>query len=152
MKAILKSSYRNKKREVAFMYVVTGTPAELKAYRIAQGEFYAEDKVTSQPLWFTNQAHGRSCDLIITDSGVYADTLDEDLMNAELAKRVNTDSGKELAKLDAAQIFANLKSGTRQRASIALTPENQAVTKTEVEEPVLDNGSDAKLDDETTPF
>jgi len=38
MKAILKSSYRNKKREVAFMYVVTGTPAELKAYRIAQGE------------------------------------------------------------------------------------------------------------------
>jgi len=73
-------------------------------------------------------------------------------MNAELAKRVNTDSGKELAKLDAAQIFANLKSGTRQRANITLTPENQAVTKTEVEEPVLDNGSDAKLDDETTPF
>ena len=52
-----------------FVYEVTGTDAELKAYKKAQGDFYREDDKTKAVLFFTTNFFGATGTLIITAKG-----------------------------------------------------------------------------------
>ena len=63
-------NYRSSKTgNTVFVYEVTGTDAELKAYKKAQGDFYREDDKTKAVLFFTTNFFGAVGTLIITAKG-----------------------------------------------------------------------------------
>jgi hypothetical protein len=59
--------YVSKKGNDTFVYVVTGDPTSLKAFKKAKGTFYREED--GKPLFFTIDFFGNSGDLIITSKG-----------------------------------------------------------------------------------
>jgi hypothetical protein len=93
-----KRSYRKKGTgNTVFVYAVSGTPAELEAFKKAQGEFFIEDE-DGTPLWFTTRFVGKSGKLVITSAGkVIADMSQFDQM-ASLAQQYGGNLGEALAQ------------------------------------------------------
>src|ERR1035437_853760 len=113
MKAIWKHSYKKASSNVATpgkindisVYVVSGTPAELDAYKKAQGDKFVEDD-KGNPLWFTISVLPLTLTLgIATKSGkVYADTSEQDRI-AQLANQYSGALGLAIAQQGASIIM-----------------------------------------------
>lgn len=61
--------YVNAKGNIVFRYLVKGTEAELKEYKTVKGDFFREDKVTKDPLFFTPRAGGNKEEIRKTSDG-----------------------------------------------------------------------------------
>lgn len=117
MKIKLVGSYRNKKGTLVFRYAVTGTEAQLKAYKEAQGENYRETD-EGVPLWFSTRNVGQTGTLGISQNGrIFADMSEFDAA-ASLAAQYGGNLGQELAKVAAAKLMGN---GFGSSSSVAST-------------------------------
>ena len=106
MKVKLLRSYRSRNGNATFVYTVTGTQAELEAYKKAQGEFYREDD-NGVPLWFTTRCIGQSGKLIITTNGNIVPDMSAFDQAASIAAQYGGNFGQELAKQAAMSILGN---------------------------------------------
>ncbi len=104
MNAKATGSYRNKKGTLVFRYAVIGTPAEIEAYKAAQGENYRESD-DKTPLFFTTRNAGPSCNLIITQGGKVVADMSKFDAAASLAAQYGGNLGTELAKQAAASLL-----------------------------------------------
>lgn len=118
LKAVYSSVYRSKAGNTTFVYNVSGTPENLEAYKLAQGDYFRVDDVTGKVLYFTTSWNGEKLDLIITTNGkVITDTSATD----KLVAVVNRSSGilqDKLAGLVASHILGGLL-GTAAPAQVA---------------------------------
>lgn len=106
MKVQLIRSYRSKNGNVTFVYGVTGSDADLKAYKKAQGSYYREDE-NGQPLWFTTRCIGDNGSLIITSTGKIVPDMSEFDKQASLVEQFGGNFGQELAKHAVAQLLGS---------------------------------------------
>ena len=102
MKVTMQRSYKSKNGNRTFVYTVTGSNAEMEAYREAQGEYYREDDKTNQALWFTTKCIGKTGTLLITDNGNVVPDMSEFDEAASLAQQYGGNLGEMLAR-EAAQ-------------------------------------------------
>ena len=102
MKVTMQRSYKSKNGNRTFVYTVTGSNAEMEAYREAQGEYYREDDKTNQALWFTTKCIGKAGTLLITDNGNIVPDMSEFDEAASLAQQYGGNLGEMLAR-EAAQ-------------------------------------------------
>ena len=102
MKVTMQRSYKSKNGNRTFVYTVTGSNAEMEAYREAQGEYYREDEKTNQALWFTTKCIGKAGTLLITDNGNIVPDMSEFDEAASLAQQYGGNLGEMLAR-EAAQ-------------------------------------------------
>lgn len=87
-----------------FVYVITGTPENIKRYEEAQGEFLVIDEKLGKHLWFTQNSIGRNGSIVVTDEHkVYAD-LSEMKLQVSFIKSLGGNLGTELAKITAIQM------------------------------------------------
>ncbi len=105
-------SYRSPKGNVVFRYTVNGTPAELEAYKKAQGEFYREQDITKKPLFFTTRSAGNSANLIITQKGKVIVDMSKFDAAASLVAQYGGNLGAELAKAAVADLLSGSNSST----------------------------------------
>jgi len=117
----LQRSYKSKNGNRTFVYAVSGKPADLDAYKEAQGDYYREDDKTGQALWFTTRCIGKQGELLITDNGNVVPDMSAFDEAASLAEQYGGNLGEQLAK-EAAQ---RLLGGSRKTSS-APTPEPTA--------------------------
>jgi len=108
MKAKLSNYYRSAKTgQPVFVYVVTGTPEELAAYKAAKGTYYREDK-DGNVLHFATRAlsNNRNEQVVLnitTNGNIVADDLNKVLaQNATLEDYIL----REQARVMAAQALA----------------------------------------------
>lgn len=104
MKIKLIRSYRSKNGNPTFVYGVTGSDADLEAFKKAQGEFYREDE-DGTPLWFTTRCVGNTGSLIITTNGNVVPDMSAFDQAASIASQYGGNFGQELARMSAAQIL-----------------------------------------------
>lgn len=102
MKVTMQRSYKSKNGNRTFVYTVTGSNAEMEAYKEAQGEYYREDEKTNQALWFTTKCIGKTGTLLITDNGNIVPDMSEFDEAASLAQQYGGNLGEMLAR-EAAQ-------------------------------------------------
>lgn len=102
MKVTMQRSYKSKNGNRTFVYTVTGSNAEMEAYKEAQGEYYREDEKTNQVLWFTTKCIGKTGTLLITDNGNIVPDMSEFDEAASLAQQYGGNLGEMLAR-EAAQ-------------------------------------------------
>lgn len=105
MKIKLIRSYKSKNGNTVFVYSVTGTPAQIEAYKAAQGDNFREDEKTGQALWFTTRCVGNNGSLIITEKGKVVPDMSAFEQAASLAKQYGGNLGTELAKAAAHQLL-----------------------------------------------
>lgn len=124
LRAKIDGNYRSKNGHDVFRYLVSGTPAELAAYKAAveeDGDFYREDE-KGTPLFFTINYSGDVVNLIITTNGnVVADNSDI----VKLESMVAQSSGQiqqELAKLAAAKIMSSVFGAIAQPVAVLAQP------------------------------
>lgn len=103
MKIKLIRSYKSKNGNTVFVYSVTGTPAQIEAYKTAQGDNFREDD-KGAALWFTTRCVGNAGTLIITEKGKVVPDMSAFEQAASLAKQYGGNFGQELAKMAAAQL------------------------------------------------
>lgn len=103
MKIKLIRSYKSKNGNTVFVYAVTGTNAQIEAYKAAQGDQYRESE-DGASLWFTTRCVGNSGSLIITAKGKVVPDMSAFEQAASLAKQYGGNFGQELAKMAAAQL------------------------------------------------
>lgn len=118
MKVKLMRSYRSKNGNTTFVYAVSGSAADLEAFKAAQGEFYREDD-KGVALWFTTRCIGQTGKLIITTNGNIVPDMSQFDQAASLAKQYGGDLGQELAKAAAAQLLGG--HGINTAASVTAT-------------------------------
>jgi len=104
MKIKLIRSYRSKNGNPTFVYGVTGSDADLNAFKEAQGEFYREDD-NGTPLWFTTRCVGTAGKLIITTNGNIVPDMSAFDQAASIASQYGGNFGQELAKQAAMSIL-----------------------------------------------
>lgn len=104
MKIKLIRSYRSKNGNPTFVYGVSGSDADLTAFKNAQGEYYREDD-NGTPLWFTTRCVGNTGSLIITTNGNVVPDMSAFDQAASIASQYGGNFGAELAKMSAAQIL-----------------------------------------------
>lgn len=104
MKVKFIRSYRSKNGHVTFVYAVTGSKADLEAYKAAQGDFYREDE-KGNPLWFTTRFIGNNGTLVITTNGNVVPDMSAYDQAASLAAQYGGNFGAELAKTAAANLL-----------------------------------------------
>lgn len=97
MQVKLIRNYRAKSGNVTFVYAVTGSTADLEAYKSAQGKFYREDE-DGTPLWFTVNCIGKKGNLVITSKGKVVPDMSAFEAAASLAKQFGGNFGDMLAK------------------------------------------------------
>lgn len=106
------SLIRNYKKQgtgnTVFVYSVTGTQAELDAYKSAQGDNYVEDTETGAPLWFTTRCIGATGSLIITSKNKVVPNMSAFEQAASLAAQFGGNFGQELARSAAAQLLGSM--------------------------------------------
>ena len=102
MKVTMQRSYKSKNGNRTFVYTVTGSNADMEAYKEAQGEYYREDDKTQQALWFTTKCIGKMGTLLITDNGNVVPDMSEFDEAASLAQQYGGNLGEMLAR-EAAQ-------------------------------------------------
>lgn len=101
-------------------YVVSGTAAEMKAYKKAQGEYFIEDSAKGV-LWFSTDFHGKSVGLIITENGnITADNEEQLLQQMQVEQR-----GGNLGEALATELAKQLIGGNASSSSTpAVAPAN----------------------------
>jgi hypothetical protein len=104
MKIKLIRSYRSKNGNPTFVYGVSGSDADLTAFKDAQGEYYREDD-NGTPLWFTTRCVGTTGQLIITTNGNVVPDMSAFDQAASIAAQYGGNFGAELAKMSAASIL-----------------------------------------------
>ena len=104
MKIKLIRSYRSQNGNPVFVYGVTGSDADLKAFQEAQGEFHREDD-NGTPLWFTTRCVGPTGKLIITTNGNIVPDMSAYDQAASMAAQYGGNFGEELAKQAAQAIL-----------------------------------------------
>ncbi len=104
MKVKLIRSYRSKNGNATFVYGVTGSDADLAAYKTAQGEFYREDD-TGTPLWFTTRCIGQTGKLIITTNGNIVPDMSAFDQAASISAQYGGNFGQELARQAAQSVL-----------------------------------------------
>lgn len=124
MKIKLIRSYRSQNGNPTFVYGVSGSDADLEAYKKAQGEFYREDD-NGTPLWFTTRCVGPAGKLIITTNNNIVPDMSAFDQAASMAAQYGGNFGQELAK----QAAANLLGGTATNAGSASTEETPVEEK-----------------------
>lgn len=125
MKIKLQRSYTSKNGNKVFVYSVTGTKAQLEAFKTAQGENYREAE-DGTPLWFTVRCVGETGSLIITTNNrIVPDMSAFDQANS-LAQQYGGNFGQELAKLAAMQILGK---GNNNVAEPAVVPSADNIDK-----------------------
>lgn len=105
MKIKLVRSYRSTNGNPVFVYNVTGSEADLEAYKEAQGEYYREDEETGVALWFTTRCVGDNGKLIITTKGNIVPDMSAFDQAASIASQYGGNFGQELAKQAAMSIL-----------------------------------------------
>ena len=105
MNVSLQRSYRSKNGNPTFVYKVSGAPADLEAYKDAQGEYYREDTESGHALWFTTRCIGQSGKLIITTNGNIVPDMSAFDQAASIAAQYGGNFGQELAKIAAGSIL-----------------------------------------------
>lgn len=104
MKVRLIRSYVSKKGNDVFVYAVSGTPAELEAFKAAQGDNFREAE-DGTPLWFTTRCVGQTGTLVITTKGTIVPDMSAYKQAASLAKQFGGNFGQELARASVAQLL-----------------------------------------------
>ncbi len=104
MNANLQRSYRSKNGNVTFVYAVTGSTADIEAFKKAQGEFHREDD-HGTPLWFTTKCIGDKGKLIITTKGNVVPDMSAYDKAASMAAQFGGNLGQELARQAAAALL-----------------------------------------------
>lgn len=89
-----------------FVYAVTGTPEELAKYKEVQGANYKEDE-NGNPLFFTTNFAGDSCDLIITQKNKVIADMSDYAAAASLSKQFGGNLGQELARAAAERLLGS---------------------------------------------
>lgn len=118
---VSRGNYRNKKGTRVFRYAVKGSPDAISAYRDAQGEYFVEDAVSGEILYFTPRFAGKTATLIVTEEGkVYVD-MSELEEQASLIEQFGGNLGQAMADAFAKKLVVG---GSASKAS---TP---AATKT----------------------
>jgi len=105
MKIKLLRSYRSKNGNPTFVYTVHGTADELDVYKDAQGDYYREDTISGEPLWFTTRCVGTVGKLIITTNGNIVPDMSAFDQASSIAAQYGGNFGQELAKMSAASIL-----------------------------------------------
>lgn len=103
MKVKLSRSYKSQKGNTVFVYSVSGTPAQIEAYKAAQGDNYRESE-DGTPLWFTTRCIGNSGELIITAKGKVVPDMSAYEQAASLAAQFGGNFGQELARASVAAL------------------------------------------------
>lgn len=104
MKVQLSRSYRSQKGNTVFVYTVTGSEAQIAAYKAAQGDNYRETE-DGVSLWFTTRCIGDDGSLIVTEKGKVVPDMSAFEQAASLAKQYGGNFGQELAKAAVAKIL-----------------------------------------------
>lgn len=112
MKINMIRSYRSKNGNPTFVYGVSGSDADLEAFKNAQGDYYREDDKTGQALWFTTRFVGKVGNLIITTNGNIVPDMSAFDQAASLAAQYGGDFGQALAQQAAAGILGTTPSST----------------------------------------
>lgn len=120
MNANLQRSYRSKNGNVTFVYAVTGSPADLEAFKKAQGEFHREDD-HGVALWFTTKCIGDRGKLIITTNGKVVPDMSAYDKASSLAAQFGGNLGQELAR-QAASALLGKSMPEPESAPVAVTP------------------------------
>jgi len=123
MKVKLSRSYKSRAGNTVFVYSVSGTPAQIEAYKAAQGDNYRESDDGS-PLWFTTRCIGNAGDLIITAKGKVVPDMSAFEQAASLAKQFGGNFGQELARASVANLLGGSNVG-----STEAEPVNKGVGK-----------------------
>lgn len=93
-----------KPAKTVYRYLVEGTPAELKDYKSAKGEFHKLDESTKKPLFFTTRYAGKSAEIrrIEKEDGTvdFAPNDDEVRMFASLVSQYGIDVAKVIWEKD----------------------------------------------------
>lgn len=124
MKVTMQRSYKSKNGNRTFVYTVTGSNAEMEAYKEAQGEYYREDEKTNQVLWFTTKCIGKTGTLLITDNGNIVPDMSEFDEAASLAQQYGGNLGEMLAR-EAAQRLLGGRSLSTSKATAKQAEEPQ---------------------------
>ena len=117
MKVTMQRSYKSKNGNRTFVYTVTGSNADMEAYKEAQGEYYREDDKTQQALWFTTKCIGKAGTLLITDNGNIVPDMSEFDEAASLAQQYGGNLGEMLAREAAQRLL-----GGRRLSSTSSSP------------------------------
>jgi len=104
MKIKLIRSYRSKNGNATFVYGVSGSNADLDAFKEAQGDYHRED-IDGTPLWFTTRCVGDNGKLIITTNGNIVPDMSAFDQAASIASQYGGNFGQELAKQAAQSIL-----------------------------------------------
>jgi len=123
MKVKLSRSYKSRAGNTVFVYSVSGTPAQIEAYKAAQGDNYRESD-DGTPLWFTTRCIGNAGDLIITAKGKVVPDMSAFEQAASLAKQFGGNFGQELARASVANLLGGSNVG-----STEAEPVNKGVGK-----------------------
>lgn len=118
MKIRLIRSYRSKNGNPTFVYGVSGSTADLEAFKAAQGEYYREDEA-GNPLWFTTRCVGTTGKLIITTNGNIVPDMSSFDQAASIAAQYGGNFGAELARMSAAQILGSTSAPAQSAVSNA---------------------------------
>lgn len=103
-----------------FVYGVTGTPEELAKYKEVQGANYKEDE-NGNPLFFTTNFAGDSCELIITQKNKVIADMSDFAAAASLSKQFGGNLGQELARAAAERLLGS--KGTSQSVTSSVKAE-----------------------------
>lgn len=107
-----RGNYRNKKGTRVFRYAVKGSPDAISAYKDAQGEYFIEDAVSGEILYFTPRFAGKNATLIVTEEGkVYVD-MSELEEQASLIEQFGGNLGQAMADVFA-KSFVNGSSASK---------------------------------------
>ena len=119
MKVKLIRSYRKATTgNTVFVYSVSGTPAQIEAYKAAQGDNLVMDTESNTPLWFTTRCIGNSGTLVITSKGKVVPDMSAFEQAASLAKQYGGNFGQELARASVAKLLGH-DSNVEQGESVA---------------------------------
>jgi hypothetical protein len=108
MKIKLIRSYRKSTTgNTVFVYAVSGTPAQIEAFKTAQGDNLVIDTESGAPLWFTTRCIGQAGTLVITSKGKVVPDMSAFEQAASLAKQYGGNFGQELARASVAQLLGH---------------------------------------------
>jgi hypothetical protein len=121
MKTKLLRSYKSKNGNTVFVYTVTGTPAQMEAYKAAQGDQFRETE-EGVALWFTTRCIGNAGTLIITVKGKIVPDMSAFEQAASLAKQYGGNFGQELARMAAMQLVGGHPEAQVAQGTVAKEP------------------------------
>ncbi len=122
LNATFQRSYKSKKGNTTFVYVVTGSEANLAKYKTIQGDFYREDEASKKALFFTTRFVGDNVSLIITPN----DKIVPDMSEFEKANSLASQFGGNLGQALAQSAAAKLMGGSHSQPSAPITADVQA--------------------------